>query len=36
MHVPVDELLVFAPIAIAAAIYFGREAYLALKYRQVP
>lgn len=36
MHLPIDEILVFGPIAVLAAAYFGRKAYLAYRYRQVP
>lgn len=36
MHIPVDEILVFAPLTVAAIVYFGREAYLKVKYRHVP
>lgn len=36
MHIPVDEILVFAPITAAAVVYFGRQAYLKLKFRNVP
>jgi hypothetical protein len=36
MHLPVDELLVFGPIALLALAFGARKLYLALKYRQVP
>lgn len=36
MTLPIDELLVFGPIAILTAIWAGRKAYLAYKYRHAP
>jgi hypothetical protein len=36
MHLPVDELLVFTPIALLALAYGGRKLFLAVKYRHVP
>ena len=36
MHLPVDELLVFGPIAVLALAYGARKAYLSYKYRHVP
>jgi hypothetical protein len=36
MHLPVDEMLVFGPIAVLAAVFGARKIYLAMKYRQVP
>jgi hypothetical protein len=35
MKLPIDEMIVFGPMAILAAVYFGRRAWLAFKYRQV-
>lgn len=36
MQLPLDELLVFGPIAILAVAFGARKAYLAYKYRHVP
>ena len=36
MKLPLDEILVFGPVAVVAVIYGCRQAYLAMKYRQVP
>ena len=35
MKLPIDEMLVFGPMAVLAAAYFGRQAWLAFKYRHV-
>lgn len=31
-----DEMLVFGPIMIAGAIFFARQAWLLVRYRNVP
>ena len=36
VHIPTDELIVFGPIGILAAVYLARQAYLAVRYRHVP
>lgn len=36
MHIPIDEIIVFAPITIAIVYYASRQAFLAVKYRNVP
>jgi hypothetical protein len=36
MQLPIDELLVFGPIALLVLAFGARKAYLAYKYRQVP
>ncbi len=36
MQLPVDEIMVFGPIAVLVAIWGARKAYLAYKYRHVP
>lgn len=34
MRLPVDEILVFGPVGLVAAVYLFRQARLALKYRK--